>query len=144
VVEPLRQNLEPLRVHGHRVHRVRRIFPPHGGEQSDVELLREVEDLEREDAIAPAPCMGGLDELPPLDLVVLGPHVGIARREPLHLPGKVGALELEQRPVEVSPPGGVHRHRAQAEERCAALQKRFAVGMRIASFVNVEEDHADP
>ena len=75
--------------------------------------------------------MGGLDELPPLDLVVLGPHVGIARREPLHLPGKVGALELEQRPVEFSPPGGVHRHRAQAEERCAALQKRFAVGMRI-------------
>ena len=60
------------------------------------------------------------------------------------LPAWEGSLELEECPVELSPPGGVHCHRAQAEERRAALQEGLAVGVGIAAFVNVEEDHADP
>jgi hypothetical protein len=80
----------------------------------------------------------GLDELPPLDLVVLGPHVRVAPRESLHLPRKIDALELKKRSIELSPPRGVHGDCAQAEERSAALQERLTMGMRIAAFVDVE------
>jgi hypothetical protein len=121
IVESFSEDLKPLRVHRHRVHGVRRLLPPHRGEQPNVELRGEIEDLPSEDAASVTVCVRGLHELAPLDLVVLGPHVRIARREGLHLPREVRALELKKRPVQFSPSGGVDRDSAEAEERRAAL-----------------------